>query len=433
MFRMWGLLNGRPQNADQVGAWASWRIKEFWKANPHLSEQDVVDKVQRMVRSEWVMDGISGQAVKVPPRFSGPNTQEAITDLTRAFMKTLDKQGNLSDGAYIKYRPMGDNGTYRVEVWNGSYMRGLNTVNLQQVLTDYNIKMNLQASEAQQMRNTLVKLRAGEAAPMLDPILIEKGVTTGFITSQDKALLNKQRLDSTFARLGSPPAVDLGTPNGNNTLEYARGGLKVDPKLTAQAAMDFAYKGTLGQPNHLDLASSLVTAREGVVLKSYSDPARGAGLNIGAGYNLKANAATVAQDLQSVGVPADRIEDIKAGRASLTPEQAKWLTSLTVKRFEGQVQKEANTAKPGLWDSMTPQQRAVMIDVAYQTGDSGQFKQAWKALAAGDKAAFGQQLRTYFTDQSGKRVEDTRALDLRSSMLLGPSAWRARLKVASSP
>jgi GH24 family phage-related lysozyme (muramidase) len=125
------------------------------------------------------------------------------------------------------------------------------------------------------------------------------------------------------------------------------------------------------------------------------------------------------------------VADVQAGKASLTPDQVKALTKLTVKRFEPQVINAANAAKPGLWDTLTPQQKAVMLDVAYQTGDPGSYTKAWAALAAGDNKAFQAELKTSFTNQKGERVEDTRALDLRSSLLLGPSAWKARLQMAA--
>ncbi len=91
----------------------------------------------------------------------------------------------------------------------------------------------------------------------------------------------------------------------------------------------------------------------------------------------------------------------------------------------------AESVQAGLWDKLTPPQKAVMVDVAYQTGDAGQYKKAWASLAKGDTEAFRQELKTFYTNQAGQRTEDTRALDLRSSLLQGLPAWKARLTVAS--
>lgn len=432
-WRLFGLFNGRPQNDAQVGDWAVSQMKTFWKQNPHLSQAEVEDKVGRLVRENWVMDGESRQAIKVPVAAAGPLTQAAFTDYTKTITETLKKQGNFPDGSYIHYAPTSDDGVYSVEVWNGSMVRTMpEPVQLGKLVQRYNTKSNLQKDEAQLINDTILKLRKGEDTQLLDPKLVYKGKSAGFISSEDARLLNTQYLRSTFKDPHGATGFDLGNPSGDNTLENARGALKIDPKLTAKTALDLAFKSGLNAPTHLDLAASLVATREGVSLAAYEDPARGAGLNIGAGYNLRANAATVDTDLKAVGVPQERLGDIKTGKASLTPEQAKMLTQLAVKRYEGQVQKVAEGVKPGLWSTLTPQQRAVMIDVAYQTGDASQYRKAWEALAKGDKASFQQELKTFYTPKGGtQKVEDRRSLDLRSSMLQGPSAWKARLMVAS--
>lgn len=429
MFSLWGLMNGRPQNDSEVGAWAGAQIKAFWKANPHLSEEDVQDKVGRMVRENWVMDGVSRQAIKVPTELSGPNTQAAFTDLTKTLVQKYKSAGSFPPGSYIRYAPMGDEGTYKIEVWSGSRVESRGVVGASDLIRQFNVKSNLQPAEAQQLRDAVRAVRNGEAVPSLDPQLVAKGVSAGFIDPWDKRLFDMHLNKGTFQPSNM---IDLGDPTGDSTLENARGFAKIDPKLTAKTATELAFKDGQTAPHHLDLAASLAATREGISLTAYTDPARGAGLNIGAGYNLKANATTVAEDLKAVGVPENRVEDIKRGKASLTPEQAKWLTQLAVKRMEPQVQKVAEGVKPGLWNTLTPQQRAVMIDVAYQTGDAGQYRKAWAALSRGDKVSFQHELRTFYTPNgTNAKVEDKRSLDLRASMLQGPSAWKARLMVAS--
>lgn len=434
MFRMWGLMNGRPENADEVAGWASWRIKEFWRANPHLNQDAVVEKVQRMVRENWIMDGESQQAIRVPAGQSSALAQEAFTDYTKELKGRLSATGMFPEGSYIKYAKVGDEGTYRVEIWNGSMVNLIEPekpLTLDRIVNRYKLKTNLQRDEALQVKSVLHSLRNGMPADLPDPVLTKKAANAGMLTKGDLALLSAQRRKATFE--GTSKLWPLGDPEGSNTLEGRRGTLAIDPKLTAKTAIDLAMASHI-TPNHLDLAASLVATREGVALKAYQDPAKGAGANIGAGYNLTANAATVDADLTSVGVPKERLQDVKTGKASLTPGQVKQLISIAVGRIEPQVQKVAESVKPGLWSSLAPQQRAVMVDIAYQAGPNGaaQYVKAWQALATGDKAAFGRELKTYYTDKtSGRKVEDVRALDLRSSMLLGPSAWKARLMVSS--
>jgi GH24 family phage-related lysozyme (muramidase) len=182
---------------------------------------------------------------------------------------------------------------------------------------------------------------------------------------------------------------------------------------------------------HVGLAGSLIAMREGVSLTAYPDPNPDAGMNIGAGYNLKANAATANQDLKRAGVPEDRIEDVKTGRASLTPDQAKRLIEVATPRYESLARKSADDTAPGLWNRMTTQQRAVMVDIAYQVGDPAQFKKAWAALAAGKTQEFSDETRVFYKNRDGQVVEDNRARELRASMLAGVADWNARVSLAA--
>ncbi|WP_290646612.1 hypothetical protein, partial [Aquabacterium sp.] len=439
--RLWGGalgMNGRPQNDYQVGDWITQKARELKRTSPYLSDDDVLAKVETMARDNWVMDATSRHAVRVPSGQGSERTGDAFTDLTNTITKDQQAKGSFPLGSAIRYFPVGDTGMYLVKVVNGSAERTIDTVSIQDVTRRYDIKTNLQPEEAKQLHTFIMDARKaaqeGGTVGMIDPVLLRKGQTSGFISSTDMGLIDVLQHKAAMGKLMGGPSIDLGTPTNGNTLEVSRGSVRVDPKLTARTAMGLAFgddSGSVPSADHVKLAASLATVREGVVLTAYSDPARGAGLNIGAGYNLKGNASTITADLQAVGVPANRIEDIKAGKAALTPEQAKRLTQLTMQRVDAQVKKVAEGVKPGLWDTLSAPQKAVMLDVAYQTGDAGQYRKAWAALAKGDTQAFKSELKTYFTNQQGQRTEDSRALDLRASLLQGLPAWKARLTVAS--
>lgn len=441
MFRLWGGalgMNGRPQNDYEVGAWITQKARELKRTSPYLSDDDVKAKVESLARDNWVMDATSRHAVRVPTGQGSERTGDAFTDMTNFITESHQKAGDFPSGSSVRYFPVGDTGMYQVKVVNGTSEKTVATVAFQDVTRRYDIKTNLQPEEAQQLRKFILDTRQaaleGKPLGMIDPVLLRKGQTSGFISSTDMGLIDTLQHKATMDKMLGGPTVDLGKPTGSNTLEVSRGSVRVDPKLTARTALGLAFgddSGSVPSADHVKLAASLATVREGVVLTAYSDPARGAGLNIGAGYNLKGNATTTAADLQAVGVPPNRIEDIKAGKAALTPEQAKWLTQLTMRRVDEQVKKVAEGVKPGLWASLSAPQKAVMLDVAYQTGDAGQYRKAWAALAKGDTQAFRSELRTYYTNQQGQRTEDTRALDLRASLLHGLPAWKARLSVAS--
>ena len=80
---------------------------------------------------------------------------------------------------------------------------------------------------------------------------------------------------------------------------------------------------------------------------------------------------------------------------------------------------------------MTAAQRAVMVDIAYQVGDPAQFKKAWAALAAGKTQEFSDETRVSYRNKAGVMVEDTRARELRASMLAGVADWNARVSIAA--
>jgi GH24 family phage-related lysozyme (muramidase) len=433
--RLWGGaagFNGRPQNDTEVGTWVSAKVKEFWKANPQYSREEVIDRVETMARDNWVMDSVSRRAVRVPSSMGGDRASEAFSDFTQAQLEAYRKKGSITADSTIRYAPIGDTGMYTIQAVDGSMEKSMGQVSIQEVLRRYDVKTNLQPEEAKKLRQVSLDLRAGKPIGEVDPVLLAKGRSSGFLSRTDIGRIDIQQNRTLMDSLKGTTQFDLGKPTNSNTFLASRGSVKVDHKLTASTALGLLEPGNgIPLPDHLNLAASLVAAREGVVLGAYQDPARGAGQNIGTGYNLKANAATVDADLKAVGVPPERLQDIKEGRAGLTPDQAKWLTQLSVKRFEPKVKAVAEATQAGLWDKLTPPQKAVMVDVAYQTGDASQYKKAWASLAKGDTESFRQELKTFYTNQAGQRTEDTRALDLRSSLLQGLPAWKARLTVAS--
>ncbi|NQF32481.1 hypothetical protein, partial [Escherichia coli] len=116
---------------------------------------------------------------------------------------------------------------------------------------------------------------------------------------------------------------------------------------------------------HVPLSASLITMGEAVMLTAYDDPARGAGKNIGMGYNLSANKDNATADLARAGVPKERVQDVIEGRASLTQKQAERLLLVALPRYEKSVKDTAEGTSPGLWERMSSTQKAVMVDVAW--------------------------------------------------------------------
>lgn len=417
---------GEPTNTAQLQGALAEKVKEVARQNPHLPDSVILTKAQAWLSTSFIMDETSQMAFRVPTGMAASGLQPVISEHSKNLTAELKKAGVISSDSRLFYYPVGDSRLMNVVAIDDHGVQKLvKQVDAGNLQNAFYIKKNLQKTEAEALSSALLAAREGKPVTV-DPLLIEKGKSSGFLKGEHVRALTEARTKATFAAHAGNPAFNLQPPTGNNTLKP-----KVDQQTTVGQALDFAFSNSLGVANHMDLAASLTTVREGVVLSAYGDPAKGAGMNIGAGYNLKANAKTVDADLRSVGVPAERLADVKEGRASLTGDQVKALTKLALKRFEPQVIKVAESVKPGLWASLTAQQKAVMLDVAYQTGDAAQYRKAWAALAAGKGDDFKAELKTYYTNQKGERVEDARSLDLRSTLLQGPSAWKARLKVAS--
>lgn len=330
---------------------------------------------------------------------------------------------------------MGTEGHYAVNAFNGAALKHIGTVSLQDLLKEQQATKLLSPEELVKVGQLRQAFKSGQLIDM-DPQLVAKASSLGAINPEQldayKAKQRKQFLD----RVQSVPSLTFGKPTFDN-LQFIPGkGSLVDNQLTSSTALEFAKSAAQFELNpafyrdlmHNHLAASLVTMGEGVMLNRYDDPAKGAGKNIGMGYNLDANKANVESDLGRAGVPKERIQDVIQGRASLTPDQAKRLLFVALPRYEKQVKDVAEATSAGLWDRMAPSQKAAMIDVAWQVGDPAQFKKAWAALAAGDQKAFADETKVTYVNHAGARVEDTRRNNLRASMLAGTAQWQAAVQ-----
>ncbi|PIM50806.1 hypothetical protein CS062_23050 [Roseateles chitinivorans] len=317
-----------------------------------------------------------------------------------------------------------------MQTWTGTRQKSVGQANLQDIVNWHRGVSTLTQQEGSQLTEVRNALRAGKEIPQVDPALMAKGRSVGFFKDAELAAAQKANREQVMARLRLVPDFGYGKPANNTSPLPLNPNVKVDPKTTSSVALQLAASPVTGKGfEHVGLAGSLIAMREGVSLTAYPDPNPSAGMNIGAGYNLKANAANVNQDLKRAGVPEDRVEDVKAGRASLTPDQAKRLIEVAAPRYETLARRSAEETAPGLWGRMTPQQRAVMVDIAYQVGDPAQFKKAWAALAAGKTQEFSDETRVFYRNKAGEMVEDARARDLRASMLAGIADWDTRINL----
>lgn len=424
---------GRNQNIEAVNVDTKASMMQFMRMHPNAHPDTIKAFAENHVKSNWVHDETTRTAIKVPPQFANADTQEAITAFSKKLMedkRVKDLPGDWSVG----YQQEGSEGQYRaVLLNNGVATQLVGRINLQTIKdAHYNEKhidhkptTDGSLNEGQKLGLLNQQIQSGQIDPNFvasNQALIAKARLTGAIPKATLAKLDKMQAATMLQRIKEVPQMTFGKPDPSAITEIKqRGVVKVDSKLTATMARQFAMTGPA--PGATGLAASLITMSEGVVKYAYDDPAHGAGKNIGAGYNLNANKDNVHSDLKRAGVPESQIQGIIDGKFQMTDQQVQRLTQVTVGRYESLAKDTAEKTSPGLWRRMTDAQKAVMTDVAYQVGSTDQFRKAWAALAAGDNEAFLKEAATTYVNKQGQRVPDKRRNGLRSAMLGGLATW----------
>lgn len=428
--------NGRPGNADVVEADASAAMMDFKRTHPNASMDDLKGFAKGYVSQNWIHDTTTGGVLKVPKAFAGEQTQEAVSDFSKRLLEAY-RLKDLSGDYKVEYVPEGTNGDVQVYLTNGMGSRTpIGRQNLETITQAHRLEGTIDHSPGGE-GDRLGMIRKQVESGTVDPAFIQENFQLISKARALKALpkdvfkkLDKLNSETMLKRLKEVPAMSFGKPDYSSMMTpTTRNGTKVDPKVTAQVALRFATSPVgAGASTHGSMAASLITMGEAVMLQSYPDPAKDAGNNIGTGYNLKANAANAASDLKRSGVPESLVQDVIDGKRQMTTDQVMRLTQIAMPRYETLARETAEKSAPGLWEKMTPPQRAVMIDVAYQVGNVAQFKQAWAALAKGDAAAFAEHAQTSFVNKAGVRVKDTRRNSLRAAMLQGNATWVASIQ-----
>lgn len=175
-----------------------------------------------------------------------------------------------------------------------------------------------------------------------------------------------------------------------------------------------------------DFSSALTMMSEGLVLKAYPDPSTGT--NIGAGYSLTAHGPEKARkDLLAAGVSPNLVAAVIEGKAEITPKQGTELLRIALKSYE-------HTAKQAFgddWSDLPSNVKAVFTDMAYVTGNPGQFKTAMALAREGKWEEMASKLSLKYRDRkTGEYKEDKRRIGLWKSMLRSPSEFAANVGIA---
>lgn len=198
--------------------------------------------------------------------------------------------------------------------------------------------------------------------------------------------------------------VDVANPGGKNlrTIDYA---------------VEYAKRG--------DLASSFTMLSEGMMLSRYKDP-NGKDFNIGFGYNMSAHGKEgTFKALTAAGVPKENLEAVWNGQMQITPDQAVRLYKHTVKT---EIEPMAKKAFGEGFDFLPPNAKAVVIDLAYATGNRvGDFKTTIELMRQGRFEEAGRGLTLTYRNANGERVQDTRRMSMYRRLLAGDSTWLSYL------
>lgn len=404
------LFGGAPQSEGPLATWAQGQLTGYYTRNPNATPDQAKDWIQQQAQANFVYDPVNKVNLQVPPNQSGEATQDAV----KSYLEKAREQYGEDMSPGLIWR--GD-GRYTLAAFiNGAPVHSFNDVTFAQIMQQNAYAKVLSPEERSAMSALKTKLNAGTATAedLIDNAeVLAKASALNQVNDPTRAQINKVRTDAFNGSLGNVFNFPTAPPS------FA--GLS-GSRLTGQGSkiqIEQADK-FLGSANW---SASLIAMGEGLVLKATPDPNPKAGNNIGYGYNLNANAATIGEDFRRAGIPATSIEGIKNGTVQITPEQAARLLEVSTPRYEERARLAVEAAHPGLWPMINKNQKAALTDVAYQVGDVSQFHKAIGALARNDAQGFNDALKVTYQANDGTRREDVRRNSLRSLMVNGISAW----------
>ncbi|MFC5474637.1 hypothetical protein [Paraherbaspirillum soli] len=404
-----------PVNLGVVTHGGTLEAQRFMRTHPNASEDVLKAHLEKWTTTNFVHDTEANLLIGIPPGAGGQATDKMIAwqqaELIKQYGK--DKQPTLvhmGNGQYDirseKYLEVLGKTTF--DQLNNSF-RSATTItdDDRRALAELNGKAkggNLSTDDINRMAPLMTKLRTiGQ-----DNLIPTKAINDVQDKAFRAAVANIPKLT-----LGAASSVLAPTPQSANDAQ-------------AQKSSTFRFmQNVSGRTGTLDLTAALTTQGEGVVLKASPDPAGGAGNNIGMGYNLKANAGTIKEDFRKAGIPPEATDEIIAGRKSITQEQAERLLIATLPRYVDKAKTTVEAKYPGMWNRLTPQQQAVITDVAYQVRDFNKFGPSIDAVFSGDQERINKAFKVVYTDRNGIQKEDTRRNNLRANMLAGTAKFNA--------
>jgi hypothetical protein len=412
-----GVANSQPS----INIAAQQHVRELAMRYPTMGTVELQERGKAWVKQNFVWDSNTESAIQVPAGKTTENDVKVLNDFTAT--KQAELKAKWPDAKlYMQYR--GD-GQYDVVTTDPA---SIQRVSQEQIDLSFARKHRVADTERATLVDLQRKVRDGSITPQeitTNADLLRRAKEVKAFTEGDLAKLRtveeKTARNTLDAKLGRA-VRNIGPADGSPT----------DTSYTDRdKASQLMPKGPM-LDNKRDVSNlflkdgnqnaALTALGEGVALRAYKDPARG--MNIGIGYNMDANAATLAEDFRRAGIPAEHIEEIKAGTKSISREQAMRLYTAVQPRYEAIAQRGVEKLYPGEWAKLPANQRAVLTDVAYQVGSIDKFTTAIDAFLQNDMVTGGEHLVVKYKDRNtGDYKTDYGRHNLRLAMLQSPSSF----------
>lgn len=390
-----------PTNQEIVQAGAHTEAYRYLRAGG--SQASLEDHLKGWARSRFVHDAAANKLVEVPPGMANRQTSEAISAFTEELHVTYGTD------AGVRFDHMG-NGKYSV-ILDKQNMRIHPDVSLDEMRLRYTSKTALNDPERGMIAGLQNKAQSGllttqDIADNND--LINKATSLGLWRGEAK-----KQSDFITSKAGS----DLGLLVKEAKLR----GLSAGPiSFTTGTIPDLAAKRPVAQllMKSGDVSGALSVMGEGVALKAYKDPSKGT--NIGIGYNIDMNIKTAADDFRRAGITAS-VDDIHSGKVGISTEQAVRLYKVVQPRYTAIAQEAFDKRyKEGAFESLSAPERAVLVDIAYQSGKNvSKFTELFDQMMTKQEISPNALNLSWKDATSGAMHLDLHRRNLRLNLLLG--------------
>ena len=410
----WPIIGGEmmqgsiPPDQSLITSGAYIEAQRYIRAGGSNDPSKLSEHLKEWARNNFVHDSTTNTVVGVPAGKAGKDIANAIssyTEKTAAMPEykggkvTLEHQGN---GQYATwYTPKGASQGYRI----------FPDTNYQELLRGEAAKTHLDDTERASYTALQDKVRGGN---LTTEDVANNSKLIGKLTSMG---LWKDDAKKQSDFLSTKAGQDLGLL----VQEAKKRGLSAGPISTNLSNIpDLAAKRPVAQMlmKQGDVSGALTVMGEGVALKAYNDPAKGT--NIGIGYNIDMNIKTAQEDFRRAGITAS-VEEIKGGKVGISTEQAVRLYQVVKPRYEAIAREQFEKRySAGSFDKLSPPERAVLTDIAYQSGKNvGKFTELFDSMMT-KQAPNANALNLSWKDRNtGEMKLDTHRRNLRLNLLLG--------------